>query len=99
MPGPARRRSSAGGPAEPEGLAHYFALDGTKRDLAIDLVAGKVGVYEGTAEEALPAGEDRRGVTLDGRTSIAFHDFPDYDLHDKPFSVTAWIKVRSRFSG
>ncbi|NNC90044.1 MAG: DUF1549 domain-containing protein, partial [Akkermansiaceae bacterium] len=33
--------------SEPKEMKHFFALDGGKRDIAVDLVSAKVGVFEG----------------------------------------------------
>ncbi|NNC87405.1 MAG: DUF1553 domain-containing protein, partial [Akkermansiaceae bacterium] len=84
---------------EPKEMKHFFALDGGKRDIAVDLVSAKVGVFEGPGTCAVVEPGERRGMEFDGRTAVTFNDFPDYDFKNKAFTLSAWLKVPKGTSG
>lgn len=76
---------------EPEGLAHWFALDETSGNKLLNAATGAVLTIEkGKLESA-----DRDGVSkalkLNGRTQFKADVSPELEF-DKPFSLALWLK-------
>ena len=83
---------------EPEGLAHWFALDEDKgNQLANSATGATATVEKGKLESA-----DREGVSkalkLNGGTAFKTDVSPELEF-DKPFSFAAWVKNDGKASG
>jgi hypothetical protein len=91
----------SGGEAYPQpgGLKHFLALDGGKRDIVVDHVSAKVGGFEGPQAGSDMEDAEERGISFDGKSAVTFPDFPDYDLKQKPFTISAWLKVPKEVTG
>ena len=83
---------------EPKNLKHYFSSEGVFDGLAADLLTGHLGVIEKPFGKPDPKAE-RSGIQLNGQSTAAFSDFPDYDFNNRPFSFSAWLNVPKGANG
>ncbi|NNE92907.1 MAG: DUF1553 domain-containing protein [Verrucomicrobiales bacterium] len=93
------RKKAAGQPKveEPDGLTHWFPIEGGEKNSVKDAATGIVGQISGKFELS-DRPEAGKALKLNGGTTVNFPGFPDRE-GDEPFTFTGWLKMPANANG